>query len=46
MLDETTLWRLLAEEIQHYQKQFPQLKDVKLFDLSRKADKAVLIVIE
>lgn len=34
LLDETTLWRLLAEEIQQYQKQFPQLKDrFALFDL-------------
>ncbi|MDX5485393.1 IucA/IucC family siderophore biosynthesis protein [Bacillus pumilus] len=34
LLDETALWRLLAEEIQQYQKQFPQLKDrFDLFDL-------------
>ncbi|MED1528537.1 IucA/IucC family siderophore biosynthesis protein [Bacillus pumilus] len=34
LLDEATLWRLLAEEIQQYQKQFPQLKDrFDLFDL-------------
>ncbi|MGE6630938.1 IucA/IucC family protein [Bacillus sp. NPDC077027] len=34
LLNETKLWRLLAEEIQHYQQQFPELKErFDLFDL-------------